>query len=97
MAAHCRRLGHAPYPDNLIQEGEEVALDLRPHWWFFAKHILTGIPLLFLLFVSCERRQRHRLVVLGLVVGLVPPLGRLARSPVPELDLHALRRHQPTA
>ncbi|MEX0663794.1 MAG: PH domain-containing protein [Acidimicrobiia bacterium] len=33
------------YPKHLINEGESVALDLRPHWWFFSKHILTGIPL----------------------------------------------------
>jgi uncharacterized membrane protein YdbT with pleckstrin-like domain len=34
------------YPKNLIQEGETVALDLRPHWWYFASNIFTGIPLL---------------------------------------------------
>jgi uncharacterized membrane protein YdbT with pleckstrin-like domain len=34
-----------PYPRNLINEGEQVALDLNPHWWYFSKHILTGIPL----------------------------------------------------
>jgi uncharacterized membrane protein YdbT with pleckstrin-like domain len=34
-----------PYPKHLINEGENVALDLHPHWWFFSKHILTGIPL----------------------------------------------------
>jgi uncharacterized membrane protein YdbT with pleckstrin-like domain len=38
-----------PYPRHLINEGESVALDLNPHWWFFSKHILTGIPLLVLL------------------------------------------------
>lgn len=34
-----------PYPRHLINEGETVALDLHPHWWYFSKHILTGIPL----------------------------------------------------
>jgi uncharacterized membrane protein YdbT with pleckstrin-like domain len=34
-----------PYPRKLLNDGEEIALDLRPHWWFFSKHILTGIPL----------------------------------------------------
>src|SRR6266545_667616 len=34
-----------PYPKNLINEGEQVALDLNPHWWYFSKHILTAIPL----------------------------------------------------
>jgi uncharacterized membrane protein YdbT with pleckstrin-like domain len=38
-----------PYPKKLLNEGEEVALDLRPHWWYFAKQILTGIPLFILL------------------------------------------------
>jgi len=31
-----------PYPRRLLNEGEEIALDLRPHWWFFGKHILIG-------------------------------------------------------
>lgn len=38
-----------PYPKRLLNEGEELALDLRPHWWFFSKHILTGIPLFIIL------------------------------------------------
>jgi len=38
-----------PYPKKLLNEGEEVALDLRPHWWYFAKQILTGIPLFIVL------------------------------------------------
>ena len=37
------------YPRNLIQDGETVALDLRPHWWYFARQILTGIPLFIIL------------------------------------------------
>jgi uncharacterized membrane protein YdbT with pleckstrin-like domain len=37
------------YPKHLINEGETVALDLHPHWWFFSKHIITGIPLLIAL------------------------------------------------
>jgi membrane protein YdbS with pleckstrin-like domain len=40
-----------PYPDNLVQEGETVALDLRPHWWYFSRNILTGIPLAIILIV----------------------------------------------
>jgi uncharacterized membrane protein YdbT with pleckstrin-like domain len=38
-----------PYPRHLINEGERVALDLHPHWWYFSKHILTGIPLFIVL------------------------------------------------
>jgi uncharacterized membrane protein YdbT with pleckstrin-like domain len=38
-----------PYPDNLVQEGETLVLDLRPHWWYFSRNILTGIPLAIVL------------------------------------------------
>jgi uncharacterized membrane protein YdbT with pleckstrin-like domain len=37
------------YPRHLINEGEVVALDLHPHWWYFSKHIFTGVPLLLAL------------------------------------------------
>ena len=33
------------YPKRLLQDDEEIALDLRPHWWFFGKQILIGVPL----------------------------------------------------
>ena len=39
------------YPKNLIQDGETVALDLRPHWWYFSRNILTGIPLLIIVVI----------------------------------------------
>ena len=41
-----------PYPKNLINEGENVALDLRPHWWYFSRHILTGIPLVIAIILA---------------------------------------------
>lgn len=28
-----------PYPKNLLNDHETVALDLHPHWWFFAKGV----------------------------------------------------------
>jgi uncharacterized membrane protein YdbT with pleckstrin-like domain len=34
-----------PYPTKLLNQNETVALDLRPHWWYFGRQILTGIPL----------------------------------------------------
>jgi membrane protein YdbS with pleckstrin-like domain len=43
-----------PYPDQLLQDGETLALDLRPHWWYFSRNILTGIPL-FILFVLVQQ------------------------------------------
>ena len=44
-----------PYPQRLLNDGEEVALDLRPHWWYFSRHILTGIPLAVLAGVAVPR------------------------------------------
>jgi uncharacterized membrane protein YdbT with pleckstrin-like domain len=37
-----------PYPKHLLNENEALVLDLKPHWWYFSRHILTGIPLFFL-------------------------------------------------
>jgi membrane protein YdbS with pleckstrin-like domain len=39
-----------PFPKRLLLESETVALDLRPHWWFFAGPLFAGIPVLGLLF-----------------------------------------------
>jgi uncharacterized membrane protein YdbT with pleckstrin-like domain len=57
-----------PYPRQLINEGEVVALDLHPHWWFFSKHILTGIPL-FLLLIGVISLQGSDSDLLKDVVG----------------------------
>jgi len=38
-----------PYPPKLINEDETLVLDLKPHWWFFWKHILAGAGVLVLL------------------------------------------------
>lgn len=34
------------YPEHLIHDGENVALDLNPHWWFFIQHIAVGTGIL---------------------------------------------------
>lgn len=38
-----------PYPPKLINEGETLVLDLKPHWWFFWKHIVAGAVVLIVL------------------------------------------------
>jgi uncharacterized membrane protein YdbT with pleckstrin-like domain len=44
-----------PFPRRLLNEREEITLDLRPHWWYFANHIFTGVPLLVaLLLIQSE-------------------------------------------
>ncbi len=56
-----------PYPRRLLNEGEEVALDLRPHWWYFSRHILTGIPLLVLLVLAFEVNNKFLWYFWGIV------------------------------
>ena len=34
------------YPKRLLLDGEEIVLDLRPHWWFLAKHLAVGVPVI---------------------------------------------------
>jgi uncharacterized membrane protein YdbT with pleckstrin-like domain len=63
-----------PYPKRLLNDGEDLALDLRPHWWFFSKHILTGIPLFLALIVILAKTTgdtRKWLMVVWGIVALV--------------------------
>jgi uncharacterized membrane protein YdbT with pleckstrin-like domain len=60
-----------PYPDNLVQEGETLALDLRPHWWYFSRNILTGIPLAIILIVVLNADADWISKYGGILVGLV--------------------------
>ena len=63
-----------PYPKRLLNEGEELALDLRPHLWYFSKHILTGIPLFIALIVILAKTTgdtRKWLMVVWGIIALV--------------------------
>jgi len=63
-----------PYPKKLLNDGEQVALDLRPHWWFFSKHIATGIPLfivLILLAAETHGTVEKDLFILWAIVAVV--------------------------
>lgn len=59
------------YPKNLINEGENVALDLRPHWWYFSRHILTGIPLVVLIVIYFRLDKGSGKDIMGAVVGVL--------------------------
>lgn len=41
-----------PFPAKFLNPGEEVALDLRPHWWFFARQMSAAIAALALLVIT---------------------------------------------
>jgi len=38
-----------PFPRRLLNDGEVIALDMRPHWWFFARPIAAGLLLVIAL------------------------------------------------
>jgi membrane protein YdbS with pleckstrin-like domain len=44
-----------PFPKRLLLDGETVALDLRPHWWYFAGPLFAGIPVVALLIVAMKQ------------------------------------------
>lgn len=55
-----------------LNENEHLTLSLRPHWWYFSRHILTGIPLWTILGVVAVGAN-------GWVrTGAIPLLGGLA-------------------
>lgn len=60
-----------PYPDNLVQEGETLALDLRPHWWYFSRNILTGIPLAIILILVLSHLNSTWQKYIGVIIGVV--------------------------
>jgi uncharacterized membrane protein YdbT with pleckstrin-like domain len=35
-----------PFPRKFLNDGEDVVLDLHPHWWYFAKPVTTLVVLL---------------------------------------------------
>lgn len=34
------------YPKRLLLDGEDIVLDLRPHWWFLVKQVVVGVPVI---------------------------------------------------
>jgi membrane protein YdbS with pleckstrin-like domain len=58
------------YPKNLIQDGETVALDLRPHWWYFSRNIFTGIPLVIILILVLNINDDDLRKYTGWIVGI---------------------------
>ena len=59
------------YPSNLVQEGETLALDLRPHWWYFSRNILTGIPLFIILILVFQLDSGTFKNISNWAVGLI--------------------------
>ena len=64
-----------PFPRKLLNEGEDIVLDLHPHWWFFAGPVTA---LVLSVVAAIALRGQHdfiRLLTLALVLVSVVWLG----------------------
>jgi membrane protein YdbS with pleckstrin-like domain len=59
-----------PFPKRLLLDSEVVALDLRPHWWFFAGPLFAGIPVLALLAGALKQNGDMQTVGLWITVAV---------------------------
>ena len=59
-----------PLPKRLVNPGENVVLDLRPHWWYFSRHIATGVPL-FVVLILVRQLDGTLQTVVSIPVALV--------------------------
>lgn len=59
------------FPRQLVYDDETVVLDLRPHWWYFSRHILTGIALLGLVILTANIESPDVRTVVRWPVGLL--------------------------
>jgi uncharacterized membrane protein YdbT with pleckstrin-like domain len=60
-----------PYPRKLINEGENVILDLKPHWFFFWKHIVAGFVFLVVFVIYIGPADGSTVVGWPLGIGLL--------------------------
>lgn len=62
-----------PYPQRNLNRDETIALDMHPHWWFFAKQTAATVVVVALSLLAIPREKdwmTYPLVVLLVVVGL---------------------------
>ena len=83
-----------PYPKNLLNDGEEIVLDLKPHWMYVAPTIIVAVA------------ATIAMIVLWVMTGWGwmgsgdahrrPPSRRQRVAAVGEVEHHELRRSRPT-
>lgn len=60
-----------PFPRKLLNEGEDVILDLHPHWWYFSGAATAVVVAAVASIVLRNQNDVLRLVLLALVVASV--------------------------
>ena len=70
-----------PYPKKLLNDHETVALDLHPHWWFFAKPAaaLVGSIVLGIFAVTVDGDRGDALKVLSIALIVITGLWTVHR------------------
>jgi uncharacterized membrane protein YdbT with pleckstrin-like domain len=68
-----------PFPRKFLNEGEEIVLDLRPHWSFFAGPVAALVAGLVLAIIAHSVRYLNVAVLALAAVALVWCIGRYAR------------------
>ena len=73
-------VGDMPYPARLLNDDESVALDLHPHWWFFAEPVMSFVVSGVLwLFVFGQNKPKTYLTYPIGVIALVALVWLLVR------------------
>jgi uncharacterized membrane protein YdbT with pleckstrin-like domain len=67
------------FPDRLLNEDEELVLDLRPHWWFFAKQAALLVVVLAGLVALAAIDAPDEAVLAGGAIAILTLLWLLAR------------------
>lgn len=60
-----------PYPKKLLNDYEELAVDLHPHWWYFAEAVaaLIGSIVLGIVVLAVDAASALKWLVLALIVA----------------------------
>ena len=85
-----------PYPRKLLNDYETVAVDLHPHWWYFAQPVaaLVGSIILGVLArIYTDGTGTPRAALVYLVIALIVASMALGRRSVPQVDDDELRDH----
>jgi uncharacterized membrane protein YdbT with pleckstrin-like domain len=59
------------FPQKLLIEGEEIVLDLRPHWWFLAPRLLATAAAIILGIIVWVQVEGTLGDVLGAITGIL--------------------------
>ena len=71
-----------PFPRKLLNDGEDVVLDLRPHWWFLSGPVAAVVAALILFVVLQTKTDSDAVTIASLVPIVLAALwlaGRYAR------------------